>query len=300
VAIEWVVWRGRCAAGSSKEILNMHKVWNNNLRNAGFTRRTAFTLIELLVVIAIIAILMGILMPALARVREQARQQSCCNRVRQHVLANTMWADQNDGKLPLPSTVGNWLQDVACNVVNFMLKTGMTRKMFYCPSNTNTTKWNDYYFLFNNTSWNGSKFTNETGFIVSGYDYIFECPNTDRVGSGKNAEVINPYREDAVKKIWLSKVSEKMPALREVVVDSILGTRQTGKKWGYNFTEVAGGIYTNHQVYDKTSHVNGKGEPVGQNVGYLDGHADWRKFNPDVTADGTAVARYHTAPAFFW
>jgi len=65
-------------------------------------RGKAFTLIELLVVIAIIAVLMGILMPTLRSVREQARRQSCGSQVRQHVLAFNMYADENSTKLPLP------------------------------------------------------------------------------------------------------------------------------------------------------------------------------------------------------
>ncbi len=60
------------------------------------SHEAGFTLIELLVVIAIIALLMGILMPALQRVREQARQQSCGARIRQHLLALNMYADDND------------------------------------------------------------------------------------------------------------------------------------------------------------------------------------------------------------
>ncbi len=62
-------------------------------------RRTkGFTLIELLVVIAIIALLMSILIPALARVREQARTIGCLGHLRQWGLIAAMYAEGNEGK----------------------------------------------------------------------------------------------------------------------------------------------------------------------------------------------------------
>ena len=91
-------------------------------------------------------------MPALNRVKEQAHRSSCAARVRQQVISLNIYAGENDTKLPLPNTGGAWLQDLAVSTANFLLDNGMTREIFYCPSNFAYQKHNDLFWSFNNDS----------------------------------------------------------------------------------------------------------------------------------------------------
>ncbi len=127
--------------------------------------RKGFTLIDLLVVVAIIAILAAMLLPALSKARERARQAVCMSNLKQIGLAIFMYTNDYDGYIPLatfpsydsllPANDYWWVWMVrwgyfgiaAPNYQYYFIddpwRSGPAGKLLRCPTHNKMTHWSD-------------------------------------------------------------------------------------------------------------------------------------------------------------
>jgi len=264
--------------------------WHPGYRELVMTRRDkGFTLIELLVVIAIIAVLMAILLPALKRVREQTKRTCCASQIRQQCMALLMYAQQNDGKMPLMTFGGGqWLWDLSYFATDAVLDNGGERKLFRCPSNQTNTDKDAYWRYAEARNFYGSGLDSpepegdeerQRHYRVTSYCYLMETKSArgDIFAAGEPGSRV----QDPIKRFVKTTTQVGFHGRMEFVLDTVI---RYPNAWIVpdRFADWAQG--TNHMKGD---------EPDGGNIGFLDGHAAWRHF-PEM------YERYSIQGVDFW
>ncbi len=232
--------------------------------------KKGFTLIELLVVISIIAVLLSILMPALSKAKEHTRRIICATNLKTSIIAVHIYASQNDDKMPQAAEAG-WLQDLQHTLAGNLIQNGCVRENFYCPSDTKYDKNadNEIFWHFSNggnpspTCKDDSDLFNCPYFAVSGYFWLID---TDQ---GRSQQ---PMGTNAHK--WVRKVTCPQPSSTELITDSLFSD---GTDYDSNYAEVHGGLWA-WGIADRTNHPKGSTKAAGGNIGFVDGHTKWRRF----------------------
>jgi prepilin-type N-terminal cleavage/methylation domain-containing protein/prepilin-type processing-associated H-X9-DG protein len=237
--------------------------------------RRGFTLIELLVVIAIIAVLMGLLIPAVQKVREAANRMKCGNNLKQQGIALHNYADTFN-ILPSGGEGTNWAVAPA-GPSQFDLQSTFTLMLPYIEQG-NVFNMMNMAYAYNDPRWPGNQVAAQTAIA------IYVCPS-------------NPWRQSAVDSMGYGCTDYGPTCYTDI--DPVTGLRNKPTR--------ADGALALHgtrfaDIQDGTAYTIAIAEDVGRNETYVSAYIDpvtgglrsfWRWAEPDcaygVSGDPTGM-----------